>query len=203
MHMTNTMLTTFEVFRFTPETKSNCEACGAALPAPGSYRVPGVGGAFCSVLCIETALFGGAHCRWCGQHTHRPYSSVKDRLCSPACEEQFFDHVHGDYIAELGRGVRLWLWLRANRPELHRQAVGVRTSGEYCGNPKCTRGENGQPASLAHLRIGAKYCSLWCKKQAARQTPSQTVLTGTFDPSETRIKRGFSRPCFGKLDSWA
>ena len=183
----------FDVFRFAVKNKSDCGACGIGLYAKRGYRVPGVSGAFCSVLCIEAALFGGAHCRWCGQCCAKPYSSVRDRLCSPACEEQFFAHVHGDHTADLGRGVRLLLWLSAHQPELHRRVIGAEAKEGYCQNPKCPRGEYGQPASLEHLRSGTKFCCEACSEQARRNAHSQEVLTGHFDPSQTRQKCGFSR----------
>jgi hypothetical protein len=189
-----------EVFRFISETKSNCGACGAVLPAAGSFRVPGVGGAFCSVLCIEAALFGGAHCRWCGRPIDRPYSSLKDRLCSPPCEEQFFQHVHGDYAAELGRGLRLLLWLQHKQPAIYRQIIDGSTPAGRCKNQHCPHGENGLTASLTHLRAGAKYCSETCSEQARRARHAQRVLTGTFDPSQTPVLRGFSRHTSGELD---
>lgn len=54
-----------------------------------------------------------------------------------------------------------------------------------CRNPRCTRGEDGGPGSLAHLRADARYCDETCKKQAQRspnrqnQASNRQCLCGT------------------------
>jgi hypothetical protein len=38
----------------------------------------------------------------------------------------------------------------------------------FCRNPHCTRGDDGGPGSLAHLRADARYCGAACKKAVQR-----------------------------------
>lgn len=45
-------------------------------------------------------------------------------------------------------------------------------SDRLCQNPSCTRGDGGTPASLAHLRADARYCSDVCKK-AGQRSPNR------------------------------
>jgi hypothetical protein len=40
--------------------------------------------------------------------------------------------------------------------------------GRVCRNPRCTRGDDGGPGSLAHLRADARYCGAACKKAVQR-----------------------------------
>jgi hypothetical protein len=39
-----------------------------------------------------------------------------------------------------------------------------------CRNPRCRRGDGGGPASLAHLRADARYCTATCKKAGQRSS---------------------------------
>ena len=39
-----------------------------------------------------------------------------------------------------------------------------------CHNPRCRRGDDGRPASLAHLRADALYCTATCKKAGQRSS---------------------------------
>src|ERR1019366_3689938 len=41
-------------------------------------------------------------------------------------------------------------------------------TGRLCQNPRCTRGEDHGPGSLAHLRADALYCNATCKKAGQR-----------------------------------
>jgi hypothetical protein len=41
-----------------------------------------------------------------------------------------------------------------------------------CFNPRCTRGDDGGPASLAHLRADALYCNATCK-EAGQKSPNR------------------------------
>lgn len=41
-------------------------------------------------------------------------------------------------------------------------------TGRLCRNPRCTRGEDHGPGSLAHLRADALYCNATCKKAGQR-----------------------------------
>ena len=43
-----------------------------------------------------------------------------------------------------------------------------RAAPRLCRNPRCTRGDDGGPGSLAHLRADALYCGDTCKKAAQR-----------------------------------
>jgi hypothetical protein len=43
-----------------------------------------------------------------------------------------------------------------------------RQAERLCRSPRCTRGDDGGPASLAHLRANARYCDATCKKAARR-----------------------------------
>ena len=45
-------------------------------------------------------------------------------------------------------------------------------SGRLCRNPRCTRGEDHGPGSLAHLRADAQYCNTACKK-AFQRSPNR------------------------------
>jgi predicted nucleic acid-binding Zn ribbon protein len=148
----------------------HCESCGLPV-GDKAYRLPGSATWFCAIACIEAELFGGPHCRWCGAAISKPYASVDSRLCSEGCAGNYHAHVLGDGTARLGSGKRLLLWLRRNEPELYRQIAGVASQAEgYCQNPRCPRGEDGQPAKLAHLRAGTHFCSDACKMQVQRSS---------------------------------
>jgi hypothetical protein len=55
---------------------------------------------------------------------------------------------------------------RTHRPS---QAAGAEAGGpRICRNPRCTRGDDGGRASLAHLRAGAHFCDDACRKSATR-----------------------------------
>ena len=45
----------------------------------------------------------------------------------------------------------------------------VPAPGRLCRNPRCTRGDDHGPASLAHLRADARYCGAACKKAVQRK----------------------------------
>jgi hypothetical protein len=154
-----------EEFPIAP-SRGPCSACGVG----SVLTVPAIPGLYCSVRCIETYLFGTDRCRWCGNSMEkRPYTSIDSRLCSEDCSENYYAHVRGDRTAALGKGKRLLLWLQAHQPETYRILVGMDAANEgSCHNPGCKRGENGMPASLAHLRTGTLYCSTACKMQMRR-----------------------------------
>jgi hypothetical protein len=44
----------------------------------------------------------------------------------------------------------------------------VRAAGRTCQNPRCTRGDDQRPGSLAHLRADALYRNATCKKAGQR-----------------------------------
>ena len=184
------------------EARGSCEGCGLPIQGERAYRVPKLRGIFCSIACIETVLFGEGRCRWCGDKMDKPYMSVDSRLCDEDCSTAYYAHVLGDRAARVGSGKRFLLWLQRTQPAIYRQILGGNDKSEgRCRNRKCRRGENGQPASLEHLRSGARFCCEACSEQARRNSPSQKVLTGTFDPSKTPVLRGFSRHTSGELDA--
>ena len=45
----------------------------------------------------------------------------------------------------------------------------VPAAGRVCRNPRCTRGDDHGPASLAHFRADARYCGAACKKAVQRK----------------------------------
>ena len=115
------MIVSFEVFQIDLRDADcrGCEGCGL-LPNGKVYRVPKLAGSFCSAACIETALFGNQHCRWCGCSLDKPYTSLESRLCGDVCHGNYHAHVLGDRSARLGTGKRLILWLQAQQPQLYR-----------------------------------------------------------------------------------
>ena len=86
-----------------------CAACG--LLADGGYRISGFG-FNCSIVCAETAIFGGEHCRWCGAKMDKPYTGIDSRLCSEDCSANYYARVKGDRSARAGSAVRLSAWLQ-------------------------------------------------------------------------------------------
>ena len=88
------------------------------------YKVPKLSGVFCSLVCIETALFGRERCRWCGARMEKIYASLASRLCSPKCGEKYAAFVIGDATARLGTGKRFLEWLETNEPGAFRQLNG-------------------------------------------------------------------------------
>ena len=183
----------FEMFRHIAAgsvgaPRGNCEGCGMSIWSQGGYRVPGLSGIHCSIQCIETVLFGGERCRWCGRKMDKPYSSTDSRLCSPDCSAKYYAQVLGDKTARLGSGKRLVLWLAENRAAVYRQLLGQSTpESGYCHNPHCPNGEGGQPGSLALMRAGARYCNAVCRRAAQR------VLTSQNRPPNRRYSCGNKR----------
>ncbi len=58
------------------------------------------------------------------------------------------------------------------RKKASRQRVTASGAGRLCRNPRCTRGDDGGPGSLAHLRADARYCNASCKK-AVQRSPNR------------------------------
>ncbi len=103
---------------------AECGGCGWWLwPGSQAYRIPGLRGTYCSVACVETALFGQEHCRWCGEEMAGRYMSIESRLCSEDCRTNFWAHVWGDRTAQCGSGKRLAVWLQRKEPRTYRQLV--------------------------------------------------------------------------------
>jgi hypothetical protein len=165
------------------ESKGRCEACG--LPFWGkAYCLPKLAGTFCSIVCIETGVFGGQHCRWCGASMTKPYTSIESRLCSEDCATSYKAHVLGDRTAVVGSSKRLRLWVARNAP------AHMELEGRRCANPGCRKDRGKYPATIDHLRAGTLYCSESCKKQVRRSPNCH------FSPSTTRINIEVSRGTF-------
>jgi len=60
---------------------------------------------------------------------------------------------------------------KASRPVADRPAVPA--TQRLCRNPRCTRGDDSGPGSLAHLRADALYCNATCKKAVQRSPKHQ------------------------------
>src|SRR5258708_17664192 len=157
------MSESFNVERFfcAAGAKGPCEACGLRL-VDKAYRLPGRAAWFCGVACIETDLFGGPHCRWCGAPMAKPSTSLDSRLCSEGCAGNYRTHVLGDGTASLRSGKRLRLWIARDTP------AHAELEGRRCANPRCRKDQGKYPARLDHLRPGSLYCSESCKKQVQR-----------------------------------
>jgi hypothetical protein len=146
-----------------------CHECGKPFGPVPTYRVPGLKGQYCSIACIETVLFGQQHCRWCGAKLEKIYNEISSRLCSRDCEANYKAHVCGDRSAYLGSGRRFLLWLQREQPATYRRLAGTSVpDGRFCENRDCKRGEDGQPASLTHLRKGSRFCCAACRVRAHR-----------------------------------
>jgi hypothetical protein len=63
---------------------------------------------------------------------------------------------------------------KASRPVAESPAVP--TTQRLCRNPRCRRGEDGGPGSLAHLRADALYCNATCKKAGQRSLNAKIGL---------------------------
>ena len=111
-----------DITKFEVDLNLPCAQCGGWQLA--RYKIPGLCGAFCSLLCAETFLFGGAHCRWCGKRMDKLYSNLECRLCCENCSRNYSLHVLGDKSAKLGGGARFLLWLKANQPKAFLQVSG-------------------------------------------------------------------------------
>jgi hypothetical protein len=167
-----------------PLVEGQCEGCGLRFSIlKEGVKVPGVRGAFCSMVCLETGLFGYQCCRWCGCGMERAYTSLDSRLCTEDCRTNYLARVLGDYSAAVGTGQRFIRWIQSNRPAIYRNLIGnAQAKTGYCQNPACPNGSDGKPASLAHLRAGTLYCGESCKKRAQR--------------SPNRQKQGAKTPVF-------
>ena len=61
------------------------------------------------------------------------------------------------------------------------------TTARLCRNPRCRRGDDGGPGSLAHLRADARYCNDACTKAGQRS------LKGENEPSNRQYLSGCKR----------
>jgi hypothetical protein len=69
------------------------------------------------------------------------------------------------------------------------------TTQRLCRNPRCRRGDDGGPGSLAHLRADAMYCGDACR-MAAQRSPNRQKQT-----SDPQCLRGSKANKFGSLRS--
>jgi hypothetical protein len=180
-----------------PVPDGTCEGCGIPMAVRGKgIKIPGLRGVYCSTPCLETGLFGHQACRWCGEMMEKTYSSLDSRLCSDDCGLNYRSHALGDHTAALGTGQRFIKWLQKNRPAIYRELVSANVGivMGYCQNPSCPNGEDGKPASLAHLRAGTRFCCESCKKQAQRSPNPQNRA------SKTPVFIGLSRDTSEDMD---
>ncbi len=63
----------------------------------------------------------------------------------------------------------------------------VVTTERLCRNPRCTRGDDGGPGSLAHLRADARHCDDTCKKAGQRSLRREN------EASNRQLLCGFKR----------
>ena len=128
--------------------EGNCESCGLPLWIFGAHRVEGLKGLYCSVLCIECALFGHGHCRWCGSEL----DGNAEKFCREACRNRSAG-------VPFGNGQRLFAWIRRNKPVLYQSLMD---------NPSSKCGACG--TVLAEQRNGAAFCSDACRLRGFRGT---------------------------------
>jgi len=128
-----------------------CGSCG--LPpwaADRQFKVPSAAGWFCSILCVECALFGLGRCRWCG----KILDTRGQRFCDDACR-------HKSNAVAFGSGIRLLNFIARFHPHLYCQVAGQRRC-RYCGDP------------LVGKQAGARFCRDRCRKAHRRAAESAT-----------------------------
>lgn len=120
-----------------------CESCGLPIESSARhYKIPGVRGNFCGILCVECGLFGHGHCRWCG-------AATDNRFCGDACRKR-------SEKVEFGNGARLLAYLEANLPTLYAKVMAAPAGCQQCGG------------SMEGKRADAKFCRDACKQMAHR-----------------------------------
>ena len=127
-----------------------CESCALYIWVEGGYKIPGVRGIFCSIVCVESRLFGTAHCRQCGDTLSR---STGQRFCSDVCRKKPLPKHFGD-------GTQLLAYLSHRHPSLYNRVMSGRSVGS-CLN--C----NGR---IEGKRNDSKYCSDACKVAYSRKS---------------------------------
>lgn len=133
----------FKEFEIEQELCVPCTQCRGWEEA--RYKIPGLGGAFCSISCVETALFGLEHCRWCGESMKKTYGELSSRLCGESCTANYRAHVLGNKTAALGTGKRFAVWLQRNYPEVYK-----RVSGENAAQGQMTVRRSGRPKKYSN-----------------------------------------------------
>jgi hypothetical protein len=77
-------------------------------------------------------------------------------------EGQIGEHrAAGEFYGYSDSAIRTFLFVQFGRET-------VLATERLCRNPQCTRGDDGGPGSLAHLRADARYCDDTCKKAGQR-----------------------------------
>ncbi len=123
--------------------RGNCESCGLYLWSEGAYKITGIKGYSCCVLCFECHLFGNGKCRWCGTKL----DSAK-KWCTDSCRNQSSSIKFGD-------GTRLLNYLARYHPTLYKQLTAKGCG--HCGDP------------LTGKRQGATFCSNRCTLRSRRE----------------------------------
>lgn len=152
----------------TEDARGECESCGMPLWG-GTYRLPGLHGRYCSILCMELELAGRSACHWC--FAQGEASGTKRRYCDDICRKQAED-------ADFGTGVRLLNFLRRTRPELYSTVMGQMCEGEqkFC---------DGCHTPLTGKNDGTRWCSdTWRKRYSEK---SRKTSNGGKKP-ETHIQ---------------
>ncbi len=127
-----------------------CESCSLYIWSTGGYRIPNIRGVFCSIACVESRLFGTAHCRQCGDPLQR---STGQRFCGDVCRKKPLPKTFGD-------GSQLLTYLSNRHPSVYGRVMSGRGVGS-CLN--C----NGR---IEGKRNGSKYCSDACKVAYSRKS---------------------------------
>jgi uncharacterized protein DUF6302 len=94
--------------------------------------------------------------------------------------------VDGEFYGYSDSAIRAFLLERFGRD-------AVLTTERLCRNPRCTRGSDGGPGSLAHLRADALYCDDTCKKAGQRSLRREN------EPSNRQYLCGSKRDKTGSL----
>jgi len=106
---------------------------------------------------IERSRQGGTcHEVWWGED--KPAISESDNQI----EDRIAEHrAAGEFFGYSDSEIRAFLLNQFGREP-------VLAAERLCRNPRCTRGDDGGPGSLAHLRADARYCDDTCKKAGQR-----------------------------------
>jgi len=130
--------------------RGTCESCGLSIWSEGAYKITGIKGYFCSVLCFECHLFGNGKCRLCGEKL----GSGAQKFCSESHRKQSNETRFGD-------GVRLLSLLSAKHPKLYQRLVSREDSLCLTCND-----------SLDSKRNGARFCDDRCRKRYLATSPT-------------------------------
>lgn len=129
--------------------RGNCESCGLYVWSEGAYKITGIKGYFCTILCFECHLFGNGKCRLCGTKL----DSAK-KWCTDSCRNQSSSIKFGD-------GTRLLNYLARYHPTTYRQLTAK--GCEQCGDPI-----NGK-------RDGSRFCNDRCRKRYLATSPTLAI----------------------------